>query len=205
MKKIVLFILVLATLCMCFVGCNNPAAKNDSDKNNNIEKTSKEKAIDYIKNNGTEYESGFCVSFQDYFLDDYNTYFIVYNTENGSFRLEYYSSDRYFDVPPKFSETSKAVTINLSNGEAKYYSKSDKNTYTGTASIDIATYSSSNNTLQNVVINGSEHKQITDIVAETFEKSVQNTVTYINLLLSQANADISVVDLGFSGFSKKTD
>ena len=151
---------------------------------------------------GTEYDSGFCVAFQDYFLDDYDTYFIVYNTTTDSFSLEYYSSDRYFEIPPKFSETNKAVKINLLNGEAKYYSDGEKNTYTGTATIDVATYNAKNNKLQNVVIDGSEYKQVTDIVAQTFKTSVQNTITRINLCLSQNQANISVVDLGFSDFLK---
>lgn len=191
MKKIILYILILATLVMCFAGCNNTSKKD---------MTPKGKSVDYIKSNGTEYESGFCVSFQDYFLDNYNTYFIVYNTTTDSFSLEYYSSNRYFDVPPKFSETNNAVKINLLNGEAKYYSDGERNTYTGTASIDVATYNSKNNKLQNIVIYGSEYKQVTDIVAETFKISVQNTITHINLFLSEKQADISVVDLGFLSF-----
>lgn len=206
MKKAVLYILILATLATCFAGCNNSSTKDGSGNNGitSVQKKSNEKVIEYIKTNGTEYESGFCVSFQDYFLDDYNTYFIVYNTATDSFSLEYYSSDRYFDVPPKFGETNNAVKINLFNGEAKYYSDGEGTIYTGTALIDMATYNANNNKLQNVVIDGSEYKQITDIVAETFEKSVQNTITYINLFLSEKQANISVADLGFSDFLKET-
>lgn len=202
MKNIILYILALAIFVMCLASCDNFFTKYDLGNNGitNIEKTSKEKAIDYVKSNGTEYESGFCVSFQDYFLDNYNTYFIVYNTTTDSFSLEYYSSNRYFDIPPKFSETDNAVKINLLNGEAKYYSGGERNTYTGTALIDIATYNSQNNMLQNVVINGSEYKIVTDIVAETFEQSVQNTITFINIYLSEKQADISIVDLGFVNF-----
>ena len=205
MKKVILFVLVFVILTMCLAGCNETSTKNNSNEIDNItsaEKTSKEKAINYIINNGREYESGFFVSFQDYFLDDYNTYFIVYNIESDSFRIEYYSSDRYFDIPPKFDETNQAVTINLSNGEAKYYWNRETNIYTGTASIDILTYSKNNTALQHVVINGSEYKPIINNITETFGKMVQNTITYVNLLLVKANADISVIDLGFVAFSK---
>ena len=162
--------------------------------------SSKNKAANYVKNNGVEFGSEVCVAFQDYFLDNYNTYFIVYNSESDSFTFEYYSSDKYFETPPTSnSEVKNSTTIDLLTGKAKYYSEIRDGAYTGTATIDIETFSNSNKSLSDITING-KYEQVYNTVEQTFENTVYNTVAYMDILLKKNNANVTVKDFGFTAF-----
>lgn len=183
MKKITHFLLMVL-IVLSLTSCSTP----------------REKAINYVKANGTSSENEVYVAFQDYFLEKYNTYFIVYNNESDTFTFEYYSSNKYFDTPPTSNyDIYNSVTIDLSTGNAKYYSD---NEYTGTAKIDIESYSKTNNKLSDVVICG-EYEQVFGTVEVTFEQTAFNTVDYIDLLLSKSNAKVTVVDFGFTAFAEK--
>ena len=182
MKK-VLSLLLAALFIVSLVGC--------SPKN---------KAINYVKGNGVESGNKVCVAFQDYFLEKYYTYFIVYNSKSDSFTFEYYSADKYFEKPPTSNyDVENSVTIDLSTGKTKYYSAIQDGAYTGTATIDIESYSQSNDSLSNVVING-KHEQVYNTIEKAFEQSVYNTVAYIDQFLSKNKAKVTVKDFGFTAF-----
>ncbi len=183
MKRVVPLLLVIFIVSF-LVGCSTP----------------KEKVADYVKSNGMEFGSKVCLSYNDYFLDNYNTYFIVYDSNTDSFSFEYYSSNKYFETPPTSNyEVNNSVTIDLSNGKVKYYSYINGNAYTGTATINIASYNKLNNSLSDVIIDG-KYEQVYTTIEQAFEQSVFNTVTYIETFLSKENSNISVEEFGFTTF-----
>lgn len=162
--------------------------------------SSNNKAVNYVKDNGVESGSEVCVAFQDYFLDNYNTYFIVYNPDSDSFTFECYTSDKYFETPPTSNiDVENSTTIDLSTGKAKYYSEIQNGAYTGTATINIETYSNSNKSLSDVTING-KYEQVYKTVEQTFENTVYNTVAYMDILLKKNGANVTVQDFGFTAF-----
>lgn len=114
--------------------------------------------------------------------------------------VRYYSSSKYFETPPTSNyEVNNSVTIDLSNGKVKHYSYINGNAYTGTATINIASYNKLNNSLSDVIIDG-KYEQVYTTIEQAFEQSVFNTVTYIETFLSKENSNISVEEFGFTTF-----
>ena len=81
-----------------------------------------------------------------------------------------------------------------------YYTNVRGSVYTGTAFLEVATYGSNAEELTDIVIIG-EHEELFETISDTFEISVQNTITYINLFLQEDPKNISVTDLGLLGYS----
>lgn len=186
MKKVIAVLLVL-TLIFSMVSCS----------------LLEDKAVRYVKRNGVEHGSKIYVTFEDYFLETYTTYFIIYDSKADAFSFESYAADRYFEIPPTSNQgVDHYVKINLATGRSDYYSKTDSSTYTGTATIDIGAYGESNKALSNVVING-KYDQVKGIIEQTFENYVYNTVAWINLSLTKSKANVTVRHFGFESYENE--
>ena len=195
MKKVSISLIVII-IVISVVGCKQ------SDVNNAIttlNKTPHEKAVDYIRANGVKSGTSIYLSYQDYFIEQYHTYFIVYNSETDSFSFEQYSSDEYYDIPPTSYEfVDVCVMVDLDNGEAKYYTNGECK---GIATIDITSYTKEDYSFSDVEVFG-KYESVNATTKKTFEVYVCTLVRRIGLYLSQNNANITVQDLGFISFTE---
>ena len=199
MKKLISVLLTVLTV-ISLSGCAQINSAVDYVKRNGVNMLNKNKAADYVKENGVNIENKTCVAFHEYFLDEYHTYFIVYNNDSDTFSFEYYTADKYFETPPTTnSDIHHYTKIDLSSGRAKYYSKIQDAVYTGTATIDKGTYNGTNNSLSNVTISG-KYQMVYSTIEQTFANTVYITIIKVQLFLDENKANITLKDFGFVSF-----